>query len=118
MKTIYLGSNYSAREIFNITGALPAEVIENLVDSAEDVYAMREIIPLVKEGKNCFPDEDFIDSSGAISDLRDIAARVRGDNKWAIEAVIEKLESLQFEVFHQSEYGQSELISALNVLEG
>jgi hypothetical protein len=117
MKT-YLGSNYSAREVFNITGTLPAEVIEAMVDHAEDVEAMRATIPNIEEGRNCFPSEDFIDASGVIADLRQIAGRLRGDNKAAILAVIEKLEALQTEMSGQSEYGRSEIDSALNVLEG
>ena len=118
MNAINFGTNHSAREIFNITGTLPAQLIEDMVDHTEDVEAMCETIPNIEEGKNCFPGENFIDASGAISDLLDIAARLRGDNKAAILAVIEKLDALQLEVARQSEYGHSELTNALNVLEG
>jgi hypothetical protein len=118
MQSIHLGTNYSAREVFNITGTLPADVIECMVNNAEDADSMRETIPNIEEAKGCFPNEDFIEADGVISDLRDIAARVRGENKAAILAVMEKLEALQLAVFHQSEYGRSELTSALTVLEG
>ena len=112
-----LGSNYSAREVLNITGTLSAQVIEGMVDNAENAEAMRETIPNIEEAKGCFPDEDFIDASGIISDLRAIAARVRGENKAGILAAIEALEALQTEVFGQTEYGMEELTKALNVLE-
>lgn len=117
MQTTFYGSNNTAREVFNVTGTLPPNMIENLVDNAEDMEAVREIIPNIEECKNTFPNEDFIDNLGVISDLHDIARRLRGENKAAIIAAIEKLEALQIDVYHQSEYGRSELTKALNVLE-
>lgn len=114
----YINSNLSPREVFRIYGTLPDNMIEDLLDTQDAADATCGASPYIEEAMTMYPGEDFIDQEGVFDDLRAIAASVRGDNRKAVQAVIEKLEGLQLGVSRQSEYGIDELRKALKSMEG
>jgi len=114
---MYINSNLTSREALNLFGTLPADHIERLIDIEEAQESARGVAPYIEEAITCFPGEDFIESEGVLDDLRKIAKTVRGDNRVAILAVIEKLEGVQLGTARQAEYGVSELRNALREIE-
>lgn len=121
---MYLGSNFTARETFNISGTLPEHMIEDLLDSQEKLDIILEAVPAVEQAITYYPDEDFMETFGTVytdnifDELRYLQKRLRGENKETLEGIIEKLQDIQSGIVAQAQKGTAELRNALAEIEG
>jgi len=109
-----LASNLSPSEEMRINGSLSGPTIDALIDASDQLAAISGIDAHISEGMAQFPAEDFL--SGPISDLIDLAKRLRGDNKAALQGIIESLEDLAQCQFNASDYGRDELQKAIDAI--
>lgn len=109
-------SNLSHAEFYRLNGALSAERCETLIDAEADLEQLIDASTHIDEASGCFVSEDFL--SGVLSDMRALAKKVRGGNKFDLEQLIERLEEIESEEARNAEYGRDELRKLSNVFPG
>jgi hypothetical protein len=111
---MYINSNLSAKEAFNLYGTLPVEMLEKCVDfydaaSDQDLTEFGD----VKAG---FPDEDFLEP--ILDLLKNLSGNLKKSaTKEALQFIIEQAEDLQLTVASSSEYGMEQLTETIERLE-
>lgn len=109
-------SNMSHREAFKLTGSLPMDRIELLLDKADTLENLEDVPGEITEAKAGFPDEDCLQD--IIKQLQVLQKNLRGDNRTTLGVVIEQVEERQTSLMQSSEYGLEKLNSALSMLKG
>lgn len=99
--------NLTNEELFRLTGSLPPERIEGLLDNAAAAAGLEGIGACVAEAKTCFFAEDAL--SPILSQLTELAKNLRGNNKQELLGIIESLDDFAQCQFHQGDYGRDEL---------
>jgi hypothetical protein len=105
----------SDEEVYSLTGTLPADRIEELLDVAPLLSEAVASAPCVHEAMGQFPSEDFLQEP--LDKLRDLVKRMRGDNRETLTAIIEELNTIATQQVHATEYGKEELKKVLKALE-
>lgn len=102
-------SNMTHEEFYRVNGTLTPERIDSLLDEKGtlEAFDVREYVPCAQEAKGCFIGEDFMQEH--LDDLKDIAKRLRGDNRNSLLMLIDRMESTIQEACQSAEYGASEL---------
>lgn len=102
-------SNMTHEEFYRVNGTLTPERIDAILSERDtlEAFDVREFAPCAQEARGCFIAEDFAQEH--LYDLRDIAKRLRGDNRNSLLMLIERLESTIQEACQSAEYGASEL---------
>ena len=103
-----LGHTAANSEIYRVTGTLPAERIEALLEL--DSVDLSGVIVHIQEARGSFPGEDSLAS--IIEDLTALAKHMRGENQKELRSIIERADSLQSELARDAEYGLEELTKA------
>lgn len=106
--------NLTPEEEYRLTGQVTGENLEELLDVYQDNRDMDGVDDKIEEAMAQFPAEDFL--SDAISELHEIAKRLRGQNKEDLLGVIESLDDIAQCTFNASDYGRDELRKALNMI--
>lgn len=106
----------SPAEYYRVHGTLPQSCVEDLIVFHEDNSEEVDVTAYLQEAKGCFPSEDFL--QGPIKEIGELAKKMRGDNRKALEALAQSLEEIQSATWQQSEYGADEIKKALKELAG
>lgn len=101
------------REQFNLSGGLPAPVIEALLDTVDSLPDTSAVKTYIKEARSPVS-EDFLDTH--LDKLNALAKRLRGDNRVELLSIIESLTDASLEVARAIEYSDEQLTSALGCL--
>lgn len=101
------GINMSHAEVYRLTGTLPANRIEEIIEEADAVALLLSGRPHIGEAMGGYPAEDWAD--GVLSDLAEIIKKARGDNRTRLEALHETLSNLSSETARAAEQGIEEL---------
>lgn len=107
--------NSSPEENYRYHGALPADQIEDLLDGAIRLEAFDAIDGYLTEAKGCYPAEDFLHME--LTELREFAKKMRGDNKQDFLGLIERIEEARDEQNRTAEYGAEQIKLALKAIE-
>jgi hypothetical protein len=103
-------TNLTNKEYYRLNGTLSEERIEALLEIDVNVDGSSPAA-YIDEAMGTFPNEDFLEH--IIKKVREVAKRVRGDNKDDLDQILLDLEDLQDKVNNDSDYGRSELENAL-----
>lgn len=109
------GINYTDKEIFRLTGALPGERLEALLERAEELENAVDIEAHISEALGQYPAEDFLQEP--INRLNQLAKRLRGENRAEVTYIIEMLDDIAQCTFNAGEYGKDELHKAKKTLQ-
>lgn len=112
MNTIDLNT-LSASEAYRISGTLPHDKIEQLLDAQEQLDAIGNVSGSLIDADQ-YPAEDFLQD--AIDDIGLMAKRLRGDNRADLIAISVKLEDLQLSIARAAEYGRECLNTAIKAV--
>lgn len=108
-------SNLTNEELFRLTGTLPKERIEELLDKSKvDVKAALDYI---SESSRYFPDEGFL--SDLSNKIRNIVDDMRkSENKTRLENILAYIDDYEMQIFYESEEGMDLLHKAVKSLKG
>lgn len=109
-------SNFTDEEVFRMTGTLPAERIEALLDHSAQLKQLTNIDGHIDDAMAQFPAEDFL--SDLKQEMYELAKRLRGDNKEALTNLCAMLDDRLQTQFYATEYGTNELFKANKILAG
>jgi len=116
--TIQENTSLTDKEFFRMHGTLTSERIERLIELKDrDGWKQfsQRIGSMVQEAMGQYPAEDFL--SEILTCLHNLAKRLRGDNKEAIQALAEKVDDIAQTTFNAADYGRSELQKVLDAIE-
>ncbi|QGZ63775.1 hypothetical protein [Paraburkholderia acidisoli] len=105
-----IASTMSYAECYRINGSLPPERIEDLLDGKRVLDQIVSVPGELDEARGCFSGEDFAEK--ILKGLRELAKRVRGENRETLSGLIEELAQLQTTIAGQAEYGIEKIDSA------
>jgi hypothetical protein len=111
---MYINSNLTAKEALRLHGQLSEQHLESLLESEEKLNAIDDIDGNLLDARGSYPDEDFL--AEIIDRMQTFAKNLRGANKDTCLSIIEALDDIQTTTMHASDYGRSELSSALKVI--
>lgn len=100
-------SNYSNEELFNLTGTLPSERIEQIINDGKLSEVIEDCKIKANEASSGFVQEDFLFSQ--LQQLQNISKNIRGENRKELLSVITQIEDEILKQVRQGEYGKSEL---------
>lgn len=102
-------ANMTHEEFYRVNGTLTPERIDSLLDEQSNLesFDVREFTAYAQEARGCYIGEDFAQEH--LDDLRDIAKRLRGDNRNSLLMLIDRLQDSVKEAVGNAEYGASEL---------
>jgi ElaB/YqjD/DUF883 family membrane-anchored ribosome-binding protein len=115
-------------EAFRLNGTLSEARIEALLEEAAGAPHVEDIGPKMDDARGQFPDEDFLDDAQQelrehLDDLKELASKVRGNNKAEIQSIIERLEkcletvkSKVQDAVNSAEEGRASLSEALDLI--
>lgn len=104
-------SNYSDKEIYNLTGTLPADRIEKLIDVGNLAEKLASAVSSAEEASGCYMPEDFL--ADQLNELQSILKGLRGDNRRRLSKVIEDIEQNISMQVNEGEYGRDVLRNML-----
>jgi len=105
-------NNLTNMEAFNLTGSLPADRIEALLDKERMFSEMSDVVGCLQDAKANYPDEDFLQEP--IKDLVVLSKNLRSHHKDYLLRAIELLEGIQQTVHNATEYGLEQIDVAMN----
>lgn len=105
----HINSNLTPAEQWRMHGTFNEETVDHLLNmsAAIEDCDIGWAKSALDEGMGCFPAEDAL--SSVINELSDLAKRVRGNNRDAVNTVIEKLADLQSTMNQDAEHGKEEI---------
>jgi len=107
-------SNYTDKEIYKLTGTLPADRLEKLIDSGNLGDKLKSCKSAAEEASLCYMQEDFL--TDQLSKLRGLVRNLRSKaNQKALEKIIEDIEERILEQSRSSEYVIEELNKIANI---
>lgn len=109
-------SNLTCEEQYRMYGAVHGDQAIELLDAMAAVEAMDGMEGTIQEAIGCYPGEDVL--SKQITALDKLHKNVRGENKHALEGILEELIDLRRELYDNAEHGRDELRNVLKALEG
>ena len=92
----YIYSAMSAREEFKINGELSLATQERLIVFEEDMHTLDDSSIYADEAYAHVEDMSWVDTdelASILQQLRLLAKRVRGDNQWTVNTIIDRLDS-------------------------
>lgn len=99
--------NYTNTELFNLTGTLPSDRIESLLDCESKLNLVADYKIKAKEAYSCFIDEGFADRE--LEELKTLCKSLRGNNRAQLGKIIESLENTISDEVNNAAYGRDEL---------
>lgn len=109
-------SNMTPREHFRLTGTVPGDILELLIEKSERLAEVQNIDGLLEDARAQFPDEDFLQE--VIDRVNALAKNLRGANREAAARIAQSLDSISMTTMRSSEYGREQINLALKDLEG
>ena len=106
-------SNWSPEEQLRMTGKFTDEQNEEFLRLGDTVDSLSQID--LREVGAGFPDEDFL--STVIRSVRNLAKKLRNDNRGKAMTIAETLEEMQTEIGHSTEYSREKLNAAIKLLD-
>lgn len=104
-ETMFL--NYSNAELFKLSGTLPSDRIETLLDCESKLNLVADYKTKVQEAYYCFISEGFADNE--LQQLKALCKSLRGNNRSQLENIIESLENTIASEVSNAAYGRDEL---------
>lgn len=102
----YATTNMTDEEVFRMTGNLPPDRVEKLLNRQDTEEVINSIDAYAYEARMTI-EEDFL--SAQITSLYEIAKKLRGDNRKDLEKVIEEIRSSVEEMVNAASYSNEQL---------
>lgn len=103
--------NYSNEELFRISGTLPPDRIELLLDHGDTMKRLNSVSSSAQEASGCYMQEDFL--SDQLHNLQSLLRCLRGENRRRLIKIIEDIEHNISMQVNEGDYGKDVLRNML-----